>query len=345
MKVRRLKSDELPAVMRFYRKYHGDRERLCDEKSWLWQFSGNPAVDKDKLPFFVIEDKGEIKGTIGATPLLLHVGDELLSACHPVSFFVAPGYKGLPALQLRAKMVADYDVIIAANISSDTDRLSRASAYVDFSEKFHSYTLTTGLARERTDTGLATLARSALIFASRLAWLGLLKVYARFVAGSYEIRISQKIDSGISGQGAADGGVFFIDKSTDYLRWRYERSPLLDCRFVSIRSSATHGITAVVKTDDVERCTVILDFLGRIEDRSLLRLLILEIIDSCRKEGMRFVSTAVLDTAIEGSLTQATFRCDKSALGFMINAKDRQLKSRLSDSGKWRFLIGDTDFY
>jgi len=342
--VRRSSQSEWPAIEAFYREFHESRTQLLDGRLWHWQFVEKPGVSDENFPFFVIEDNGAICGTIGGNPLQVQVDGRQYSACHPVNFFVAPGYAGLPALRLRGMLLANYEIVIAANISSDTDRLSRASRYTDFSDRLLSHSYTVGLGTASKSASLLDSLETRITLVLRTTWTLLNKIVLDLIQGNVEVRKSKSIDKTYLSELDYSQSINGICKNSDYLIWRFAKSPLLNCEYYSACEGDLPYAIAVVHFTDAGDA-VILDVIGASSESLVLRKLLISIIRDCRQSGIRLLRSTCMNTAMQRQLVWLGFTSNASSLGLMVHSGDEVLNAALADVENWQLTIGDTDFY
>ena len=341
MKIRRLEAHEWHRIQDFYKSYHAERERLLNRELWEWQFLDMPLADRQRLAFFVIEVDDEICGTIGAIPLMVRSYGIHRSGCHPINFYVAPGYGGLPALRLRAAVLADFDIVIAANISDDTDRLSKASRYINYADHLKRYVMRFSASREakvESDPNvrpLRLLMRRFWLFGQRL------KLKASGAPGIRQLESPGHAQFAELRLPDPPSGVI---KDADYLVWRYLRSPALDCRFFVAESRNGHHLLGVLHQRD-NGDAVILDLVGDCEDRLALTAMIAALARFSRAAGASSLTSVCMGQPFQSAFRQLGFSQQSSRLGLQLTSVDKAEKSRLAEQPDWRFVLGDTDLF
>lgn len=341
--VRRAQESDIPGLEAFYRRFHPDRPRLHDMAAWRWEFLANPYLDK-KIPFFVLEVDGQIQGGIGYVPVQMQLPGRILKAGHPVNFFINPAYKGLPALRLLRACLRDCPVAFASYVSDDAARLFKAAGFVDLSQHLQHYHLPLhdGGPQARSTGGLANakrLARKALSTGAR--------GYCFLAGGRGNISVSEQPPPADLMPTNTPGhtGHFRIVKDAQYLNWRYTQSPLLNCRYVTIRENDLNTAMAVLHLDTKLNQAIILDIIASSPRFAQLLGLLLQTIQYCMDTGVALLSSVMMHNKFGSAFKYVGFGSTRSEYRFMVNAEDGALKRELAEHQKWEFVLGDTDRY
>jgi hypothetical protein len=345
--IRRLVWDDLPELKIFYQTYHPDRPRLLNMDLWHWEFVDNPNRDLSTYPFYIIEYKGKIKGGIGAIPFSVQIGKNVVPACHPVNYFIAPEFKGLPALRLLRTVLSEYSIVLSSYVSNDSAKLLKATRFIDLSKYLHDYFMFFRV-KTTNSTNIMQRLKSTIILLIRSAWTTAAHLYYRVsTSSSFQCHISHKLSENCipAADSQTKNNVISIVKNSEYLHWRYGNSPVLNCVYVSISENGSSTHLAVMHLEKSQRKAVILDIVGEQTKLKQLSLLLLEIILYCRKNSIEILTTTFLNEKLASLFLRFGFGRTVSGYRFMVYTKNRELENHLSDSNKWNFVIGDTDVY
>ena len=345
--VRRAEERDIPALEAFYRRHHPGRTRLHDMAIWRWEFVDNPNAG-DEIPFFILECDGEAGGGIGYVPVCLRVGEKVVRAGHPVNFFIDERFRGLPALRLLRAVLNDCPVAFSSYVSDDAARLLKTAGFVDLSAQLEQYYLPLyrgGGQHGGQVGGVVPRIRSAAIQALR-------KILEQAVRGGcglrgrgYRVESGRELPAEIPDSPGSEQGHCAIVKDGDYLRWRYARSPALDCLYVQVWKEDTPQLLAIVHLDPVAKQAVLMDVVRRSPGITPLLCLLPAVIEACRAAGADVLSTIVTTGELAKAMKLLGFSHARSDYRFLVFARDRALKKELADPGNWHFILGDTDRY
>lgn len=343
--IRRARREDMPDIEAFYRIHFSDRPRLNNVALWRWEFIEHPLITGD-LPFFLIESGGEIQGTIGYQPLQLRIGEQTLKGGYPVNFFVTPKFRGLPALRLLKAALNECPIVFAGYISDDSKRLFRKMGFVDLSQHVRGYYFSLRFDATR---AISTPRRflSKMCYRLRTAWGGLLTLYfdrfwitgvrheiANDLHKDFENFITNKPEQMLS-----------VYKDNTYLRWRYSRSPALNCLFIHQYHRNRPSGLAVVHIDSRQNQAIILDIIIHPFTLSRSIHLLAAVVSECRKHRLSMLTLDILNAQIEKALRIFGFGSVSSQTGLTAYAADKNILALLSDYRNWHFIIGDTDKY
>ncbi len=342
MVVRRAEPADVPQLEAFYRRFHPNRTRLHNMKTWHWEFLDNPNK-RGNIPFFVIEADGEIHGGIGYLPVNLQCGDRTVTAGHPVNHFVDPAFKGLPALRLMRACLRESAVTFFSYLTDDAVRLAKATGFVDLSSHLSHYYLALG----NHAGGWRGYPKFLALRFARMVLVTAARVYCATTGGRWETAVQAQIPALPERSTNANPSKlrYAVVKDAAYLHWRYARSPLLNCSYVSVRENGTVTALAVVHMDHKLKTAAILDIIQASQNFARSLRLLIAVVDHCRAVGATMLSTHLIHAEIEPAFRWLGFGRQPSNHHFMVYAEDKALKAALSDASKWEFFLGDTDVY
>lgn len=347
IEVRRATENDVAPLEFFYHRHHPGRARLLNMQTWRWEFLENPNSSQQPA-FFVIEKNGEIHGGIGYLAVRLQLGERVFSAGHPVNHFVDPAFIGLPALRLMRLCLRDYPIAYFSYLTDDAVRLAKATGFVDLSPHLTHYYLPlrrpSGDAESASALGLTKYL--VLKFFRTLLYLGAW-VRGAVAGGGGELSISEQLPppEQLANIAQPRRDRFRVIKDGQYLHWRYARSPVLNCKYVTLREGDLITALAVIHFDHLQQQAFILDILQRSPHVSQLLRMLVAVIDCCRQAGVQTLSTHILHPEIEQALRNLGFGHQQSGNRFMVYAADKNLKLEISDAQKWEFFLGDTDVF
>jgi len=345
LNVRRVETGELDSLNQFYREYFPDKPVLLDNEIWKWSFLSSPFLHSG-IPFFVIEENHYIRGGIGYLAVEFNVNNQRLAAGHPVNFFVAPDYKGLPAVRLLKKVTSENEVSYASYFSKDAEKLILAARWSDLSNYINNYYFPLQVTPLQKSTSGHLISRFKKTI--RMSWLSFLAVTKRFGSIPKDIRISRHSEFSDSlcpanlDQTSPYCGVY---KDNRFIKWRYAESPRLDCRYFTVSSGNTISALAIIHLDRNKNQAIIMDLVDVGCTRDTLALLFIDIIRYCNEQGLTMVSTVMLNDKVDNLLRKLGFGVTNSVFGLMFYTKDKTLKSILDKPQNWDFWIGHSDVY
>jgi len=340
--VRRIEERDLPALEDFYRENFPGRPRLNDMALWRWEFMQHPWA-AGIPPFFIIEADGDIQGAIGYLPLNIRLRGRIVTGGHPVNYFVRPQYKGLPAVQLLMTVLGECHNIFAGYFSPDARRLFEKLGFVDLSPHVRSYYLP--LCGNPAASQSNTTTRARLLRALRTAWNGLNRqVNHALLRGVYTIdrRMDDRFMTLFDDASDPTNG---IRKDVSYIRWRYEKSPALNCTFIhQWRQEVPSGL-AIVHIDAPRQEAVLIDLIVHPWRLSNALGLVTEAVDYAASQHLALVTTQLLSRSWDRVLRWSGFGRATSSVGLIIRAQDPKTLEEMMDPARWHYIIGDTDVY
>ncbi len=338
IEVLRATAHDWPALAEFYARQFSERLRLNDARAWQWEFLEQPG-DGRQIPFFVLKVDGRIEGAIGYLQFELRAGDASFAAIHPVNYFVNPHYKGLPALRLFRAMLQEGRIVIGSYVSDDARRLLHKSGFVDFAAHVHGYHLGLRLTSH-------TNPRSGLIWLGRRIWESVLRGYIGSKHRPLTYRIENELnDTLLEIAGTWSPPSVGIRKTAEYLRWRYARSPVLNCRYLWQFDNRVPVGLAVLHLDPHEHAAVLLDLTAATWQPDQCAGMILETIRHARANALDMFATHCMSPVVDAVLRRIGCGRVTSDLGFMLYSPGAESKKILADAKSWHFMIGDTDRY
>ncbi len=346
MVIRRAELADVAQLEAFYQRFHPNRLRLHDMKTWHWEFLDNPN-SRGNIPFFVIEAEGEIHGGIGYLPMNLQCGERIVAAGHPVNHFVDPAFKGLPALRLMRACLRESAVTFFSYLTDDAVRLAKATGFVDLSSHLSHYYLALGPRTGVIAGGWRGYAKFFALKLVRMFMITAVRVYCATTGGRWETAVQAQIPAlpECSMSANSSKSRYAVVKDAAYLHWRYARSPLLNCSYVSVRENGTVTALAVVHIDHKLKTAAILDIIQAAPNFAHSLRLLIAVVDHCRTVGATMLSTHLIHAEIEPAFRWLGFGRRPSDHHFMVYAEDKALKAALSDASKWEFFLGDSDVY
>lgn len=332
--VRRATPADRDRVIAFYERHFPQHTRLTRGRYWDWQFLDQPTAD-GQVPFFVLEDGGQVQGGIGYIGRAATVGGKPVTVRVPICYFVADAYRGLPSLMLLRAVMADADVMLASSFSEDAYKLVTKAGFRDVGDSLRYY------------WSPARLTTANAFAASRylLKWVirGWRRVKALFTLRrlSYHTECSVAADMGDACTSAP--GDQRLVKAPAWMAWRYAASPLLDARFVHQYDRGEPVGLAVIHVAAARRTVEILDLWWR--DRGATRLAAL--LDEVRRVARRLDCDEVTSHAVgEGparAFARSLFSDGPSPLGFLVMCRRKDLEPFALRMTDWSVLVGDTD--
>ena len=345
--VRRIKDEDIPALMKFFQELDPHNKKLNDRELWRWKYADSPNTSPD-YPYFVIEVGDQIKGALAYLPFMISVGGKAMKSGHLADYFVAKEYRGIPAVRLLKECMKDCPVWMTASMSKHTKRLFPKMGFVDLSDHVNSYYLALDCSlfssREGQKSGRSLV--SALYGNVRRLWLALLNIYySRQSPDTVTYQVTDSFDRAMVPNGPELRERTAIVKDADYIEWRYAKSPVLNCIYIGQTNRETRDGLAVLQIDASAKEAVLLDFIHRSPTSPAAVCLILQVIKYCRSRGCTLLSTQMLNHPLEDILKRLRFGYGASSLGFMAYSEVTSIQDKLGDVKHWSFMIGDTDVY
>lgn len=339
----RMQVNDLQSLNQFYQKHFPDNAVLNNEALWQWSFVQNPLIG-DKIPFFVIKLGDEIVGAIGYIPVKFYLGTIIYSGCHPINFFIDPRFKGLPALRLFRKVLAECEIIFASYLSEDASKLLTTSGFVDLSEHLRDYYYPLKNHQPTIESARWSIkTKSWILYWIRTSWLYTLQFFCGLQRNiSHQVHHTWSDDL-VPEDATPAASRISIVKDKIYLRWRYADSPRLNCVYFSVVKNGLPAGLAILHFDHNK--AVILDIVVRPHDPVVTLCLISQILLYCKKQDLHLLTIVVLNKYIESKLKLLGFGKNISSYGLMAFAKDKKLKAMLSNADSWDFMTGNTDIY
>jgi hypothetical protein len=345
MAIGRVEVADLPLLRAFYCEYFPDKKKLNNDELWRWEYMENPRA-KENIPFFVIRHDSAIRGAIGGIPVMLQIGSECVSACHPVDFFVSPEYKGLPALRLFKKIFGEWKVHFASYVSNDAAKLFEAAGFINLSEHLRAYHYI--LNPISSQTAPRKRARSFVIRKARYLVRRSLALFLNAFGNSgTKTQRHQHLSPAIipSHETCNRPHRIGILKSPEYLNWRYNDSPTLRCQYFSQTRHGSPNCLIVVNELEGDKHAVILDIIASTENVFDICRILLAMIEYYDSKNFHIISSVNMNEAVDKALRLIGFYYRLSANRLMFYSADKDLREKLRDASKWDFNLGDTDVY
>ncbi len=334
--IRRATVDDWERLADFYRKHFPEHVRLRDPEMWRWQFFSKSGKGFS-APFFILEVDDRVEGAIGCIHAAVRVKGRTVPMALPVNFFVNSKYTGLPALRLFRNALREAPIVIGTYVTADAKRLLQKSGFKDLSSSVRHYYFTLR-------GSAAPTIRSRLITFVRLAWKRILGFYTRNVSGPNEYSFSRSIDqnrAAFFAQGIQ--AACFVDKSVDFVKWRYEDSPALQTHFAwQSHKGALSGFAALQTTND-KKTMVILDWFTGGGSLSRDIDFLHAIIQYAQQQGADYLVTDALSGRLHRVFSWTGFGRLTSDLGLMVYCQDDDVGNVIFEPSNWHFVVGDSD--
>lgn len=335
--LRRATAADCDRLVSFYREFHAARARLTDPAIWRWQFLEQPHA-AGIVPFFILEDGGQICGGIGYLCVKIRTGERVVDGLVPVNYFINPAYRGLPALRLFRAVLQESPVTIGTYVSQDALGLLNKSGFEDLSSEVHVYYYPL---RAAANGSLASRLKATL----RSAWEAVRAVGLRISQPGLAYRVSTELDHAFVRDPGWWPGLQCLQKSSEWLDWRYRKSPLLRARFVyQTRRGEPCGL-AVIHVDAAKDTLVILDLLVHSADDGPIYGLVDEILAVARREKCALVVCHAVSTRLRRIFRNCLFGSRQSDVNLLVLCREAGLSGALADPGRWTFQLGDSDVY
>ncbi|HAG92744.1 MAG: hypothetical protein CMK83_07375 [Pseudomonadales bacterium] len=343
VEIKAITENDAIALHQFYVAEFAHIPKLTNQALWEWEFLRHPESQGKPL-FFALQQDQRICGAIGGLPATLSVQGEHHPACHPVDFFVTEQCKGLPALRLFRKMLAERPVHYASYVSDDAEKLFTAAGFLQLNSHIQNYYY--GLKPDTSPAPVKARLRRLAIACIRsllLNWTHLKGLLTN--RGGYTYPSSDQLNPDwvpdLPSQDTASR--IKILKSTEYLRWRYQDSPNLSCRyFAALRDHQPHCLL-VIHADNVNKTAAIMDVIMAGECQPQLIQLLIRAIRHYRKLGYTAMTTTALNQPLAQALRVLGFSSSPSTHRFMFYARNKPLKEAMNNPQLWEFNLGDTD--
>lgn len=336
--VRRARFEDRARLLDFYAQHHSQRSRLTDGVVWDWLFTQQPDASSEP-PLYVLEVDGDIAGGIGYIGADVLVAGQKISGILPINYFINPAFRGLPALRLLRAALDGRTLAIGAYVSPDARRLLLKFGFVDLSAALRSY-----------HYGLQVRGniRSAATWSLRRSVELLRRGTRKLLYPELAHRISTVLDRQFLESCRSELGLHRLEKSFEWLNWRYVQSPLLNSTTFHVefvyQFRGGHPVAmAIIGKDMARRELVILDVIWHTD--ALLGALIDEVIARGRIGRCDVVSTHALSAPLHKIFVAGFFASSVSNVGMVVLARDPALREEATDPARWHFMIGDCDAY
>lgn len=331
--------------MQFYRETFPAKPKLNNQALWEWEFLANP-FNTGEPGFFIVDSDRGVHGAAGVVCGRLQIEDTVVDAYHPVNFFVQDEYKGFPALRLFRKVMDAGEVFYASYVSGDAAKLVEKAGFQNLNDhiKDYYYFLRIDDAAPLSKKHL----RSVAIYGARRCLSMWCATQLKMRMGHrYHYRVTRSLDADMIPSVAAQclPGRIGLVKDLQYLQWRYERSPVLRCRFIVQYKDQQPNCLVVVHEDADNNCGVILDVIRATGDVLEIKGVLAKAIGVIASGGYATILTTALGTVMAQALSQLGFGSYNCSHRFMFYAKDKVLRERLNSPQQWDFNLGDTDVY
>ncbi|MDN5848809.1 MAG: hypothetical protein L0H63_04105 [Nitrococcus sp.] len=336
--VRRARVEDRARLLSFYAEHHAQRSRLTGGAIWDWLYLKQPDMSGE-LPLYILEANGNIAGGIGYIGAQVQVDRQRIPAILPISYFINPAFRGLPALRLLRIALKDRALAIGAYVSPDARRLLLKMGFVDLSAAMRSYHY--GL---RGQTGL----RSVAILAIRRTAELLRRSTRTVMHPGLRHRVGPDLDREFVEQCHPVASLHRIQKSFSSLEWRYGKSPLLNSssfrvEFVYQFRSSRPVALAIIAVNARRSELILLDVIW--SGGAVLSAVVDRVIAYGRAAGCGVISTHALSAPLHQTLTACLFASTVSSIGMMVLARDPAVRTAVSDPARWHFMVGDCDAY
>ncbi len=332
--VRRATAADRDRVIAFYERHFPQHTRLTRGRYWDWQFLDQPTAD-GQVPFFVLEDGGEVQGGIGYIGRQAHVGGKPVNVRVPICYFVADAYRGLPSLMLLRAVMADADVMLASSFSEEAYKLVTKAGFKDVGGSLRYY-----WSPARLTSANAFAASRYLLKWSIRAWR---RVRALFRLRRLSYRIERSVAADMSAACIASPGEQRLHKTPDWMAWRYNASPLLEPRFVHQYERGEPVGLAVINVAAARRSVEILDLWWRDRGSTRLSALLEEVRRVARRMNCDEVMSHALGDGPGRAFARSLFSVSPSSLGFLVMCRRKDLEPFALRMADWSVLVGDTD--
>jgi hypothetical protein len=332
--VRRATPADRERVLAFYERHFPQHKRLTTGRYWEWQFLDQPT-DDGEVPFFLLEDGGDVHGGIGYIARRAVIDGQVVRARVPICFFVSEPYRGLPSLMLLRAVMADADVLLASSFSEEAYRLVIKAGFRDFGGSLKHYWCATHFQAHGVAAALRYWVKVLLRLTRRLRT----SITSPSLTYRAERDLLPDMSSACEGHPADQQ---FI-KNQAWVSWRYSKSPLLDVQYVHQYSAGEPvGLAVVSRSADGHTCEV-LDLWWRNENTLRLAALLDEVRRVAGQSGCDAVATHAVGGRLDRAFGKSLFSATASPLGFLLMSRRKDIAERAMQVRNWSLLIGDTD--
>ena len=341
----RIEEGDVPLLQQFYQTYFQDKLKLHDLALWRWEFLENPLCQAG-AQFFVIRSAGAINGAIGGIRTRIQVGQHSYPSCHPVDFFVAPDYKGFPALRLFRKILEGIPVFYASYVSADAAKLFEKAGFLNLDDDLRMYHYM--LKPKGAGLSVFSYARMHGVFAARQLLRVGYWLYATLRGlDRYRYRVVDQLSEELVPPFDAERfpNRIGLIKDFSYLAWRYGKSPVLKCKYFAQRKNGVPNCLIVVHEKAGDGCAVIMDIVRGSDDMVDVGSVLVKVINHYASRGYHMITAVGLNKQLDQLFRKLAFGSQSSNYRFMFYAKDKELKNQLNDPDRWDFNLGDTDVY
>lgn len=341
----RIDSDDIPLLNQFYQAHFQDKPKLNNLDLWRWEFLDNPLCQAG-AQFFVIRSAGAINGAIGGIRTQIQVGQQTYPSCHPVDFFVAPDYKGFPALRLFRKILEDVPVFYASYVSADAAKLFEKAGFLNLDNDLRMYHYM--LKPKSVGLSLFGYVRTLGVFGARqLLRIGFWLYATLRGLDRYRYRVVDQLSEELVPpfDAARFPNRIGLIKDFSYLAWRYGKSPALKCKYFAQRKNGVPNCLVVVHEKAADGCAVIMDIVRGSDDLMDVSSTLLKVIAHYSARDYHMIAAVGLNKQLDQLLKKLAFGSQPSNHRFMFYAKDKELRNQLNDPDRWDFNLGDTDVY
>lgn len=341
--IRRIEPADEPLLVQFYRAHFPHKAKLNNHPLWQWEFKANPFAAE--VPFFVIRGEQTVRGGVGGVLSRLQVDGECLDACHPVDFFVEDDCKGFAALRLFRKIMELRPVHYASYVSDDAEKLFKAAGFLQLNEHVRKYFY--ALRPDRWLPLNKQQARSLAVYAARRWFAVRSQLKLRQSGQRFEYQVDTTLQQAMvpALDAQCRPGRIGLVKDLAFLRWRYEQSPAVQCRFFSQTKNGVPNCLVVVHDQPVDKVATILDVVRATDDPLEIAGAVQQAIAYFRRQGYRTMGTTVLSAVLDKAFGLLGFSAESSNHRFMFYSRNKELKDRLNDPARWDFNLGDTDVH
>lgn len=343
--IRRASISDMVSLEEFYNENFPEKPVLSDMKIWEWTFANNPYRFSG-TPFFIIDDAGTIKGSIGYLSVRFCIGSQIQHGFHPVNYFVLDDYKGLPALRLFRNVISESEVGYASSFSRDAAKLFKTSRWLDLSDHVNNYYLPLRRGENKIKSWNIFTKELVKRTIQSLVQNTLHTIFKIPTLSNFQILAKDKFDEGLySHIEINDNKTQGVLRDYSFINWRYVKSPRLNCIYFYVLQNNKCRALAIVHHDKKDNKAIIMDIIaGNILSGNLL-FLVVSIIKYCKKQGFSSISTTMLNHKIKNIFRLAGFGVSASSFGLMVFAKNKEFKRLLADPERWDYWIGHSDIY
>lgn len=341
LRIKQAEAIDLPLITEFYQRHFSKNNRLTDPQLRNWEFFETPYSKCGKIPFYIIRNDTEVLGAVGAIASKIIIDNKEYNALHPVNFFVHDDYKGLYAYRLFKKLLEHSDIHYASYVSDSGNKFLNSLGFKNFNKEIKMLLYPIKSTKKNTPIQLMVANYRYFLSLRNKA----IKHFNKLKNENYKFKKTISIEDGTIPENKKSNNkepIYFI-KSYQHLKWRYEKSPTINCIYFTLTLEKKPKCLVIAKEIKEKREIIILESIY--EDRKYLHMCLHELVNNYKKSEYELITIICLGDKIKSDFMMNGFSKQQCNYKFLYYAKSPELMEKMSSSKKWRFTTGDTDIY